>query len=154
MKDKCLKVFVLWVLKKYYIPLRVTSYFLLPSSLPNHVHIHMHTRGAGFSFYSLPLTGKNMNEMRTCPSLSHCWCYLWFMNKILWWGDCGGGGGGGLGQGAVQRGSAATWYDRRHFLFGPLPNPSSSGFPQAMKCDSKFLGFAVWGPWTKCFQFI
>lgn len=27
-------------------------------------------------------------------------------------------------------------------------------FPKAMKCDSAFLGFAVWGPWTKCFQLI
>lgn len=90
MKDKCLKVFVVWALKGQYLPLRVTSYFALPSSLPNHVHIHMRTCGAGISFYSLPLTGKNMDAMRTCPILSHCWCYLWFMNKTLWWGDCGG----------------------------------------------------------------
>lgn len=36
----------------------------------------------------------------------------------------------------------------------PCPTLPLLVFPKAMKCESKFLGFAVWGPWTKCFQFI
>lgn len=112
----------------------------------------MCTHGSSILLYPLPFTGKNMDEMWTCSSLSRCWNKLWFTNKTLCliWEMVGSSPlQTPLSQSVCREEAGARWFGRKHF-FEPLPNLSFSDFPLSY---SNFLGFTVLGPWTKCFQF-